>query len=353
MHSYFNRLRYIFDFKTRFTWQKFQLLRKKFYAQLWQEAAQNIGAEFTPWEDGYHRISRNGLTTFVKLSSVMLDNHLTLELMGNKTLTYKLLSEKGMRIPANLQFNSNEHHLAKKFLRDQGGAVVVKPEHGTGGGRGVTTDICDNFALKKAIMLAARYGSNLLLEEHIQGDSYRLLYLNGEFIDAIRRDPPRLVGDGKKNIKQLVKAEIQRRLETTPYQSMCPLFIDRDCKQALRKMGMTPATVLAKGQQINIKNTVNENSVSENHNVKNLVHPEIINMGRQLVKEFGVCFAGFDLICNDISIPLSASKGFINEINTTPGIHHHYLISNPSQGTAVAELVLEYMFSHKQGTLVL
>jgi len=353
MHNYISRLQYFLDFKTRLTWRKFQLLRSNFYAQLWQQAAVNIGAAFIPWEDGYHRISRNGLTTFVRLSNVMLDDYLLLELMGNKTLTYKLLSEKGKRIPAYLHYNSSTYHLAQEFLRDHGGSVVVKPARGTGGGRGITTDIRDDLALKKATTLAARYSGDLILEEHIQGDSYRLLYLDGEYIDAIRRDPPRLTGDGKQNINQLVKAENQRRLETVPYQSMSPLFIDRDCRLVLKKKGMTPETVLDNGQEIILKNTVNENSSFENHNIKHLIHPETIKMGSQLVKEVGVCFAGLDLISSDISIPLSESKGVINEINTTPGIHHHYLISNPDQGVAVAELVLNYMFNHEKGVMVL
>jgi hypothetical protein len=75
------------DVSTIYKWLQFLELHKEFYSDLWRKAAQNIGAEFSVWKFGYYRISRNGLTTVVEKSSVMLDDHLTLDIMGNKFLT--------------------------------------------------------------------------------------------------------------------------------------------------------------------------------------------------------------------------------------------------------------------------
>ena len=38
-------------------------------------------------------------------------------------------------------------------------------------------------------------------------------------------------------------------------------------------------------------------------------------------------FAGVDVITLDPSLPLEKSGGVINEINTNPGLHHHYVSS--------------------------
>jgi cyanophycin synthetase len=47
-------------------------------------------------------------------------------------------------------------------------------------------------------------------------------------------------------------------------------------------------------------------------------------------------FAGIDIITLDPSVPLSESGGVINEVNTTPGLHHHYNHANAdSSGPAV------------------
>ena len=73
----------------------------------------------------------------------------------------------------------------------------------------------------------------------------------------------------------------------------------------------------------------------------------------RIVKDLGVRFAGLDLICKDVSAPLSGNNGRIGEINTTPGIHHHYLVCDAANAVPVAELVLEEMFSKRQGVMIL
>jgi len=79
--------------------------------------------------------------------------------------------------------------------------AVVKPAYGTGAGRGVTTRIDSYKKLKQASYLAAAFKPQLLIEEQVSGDSFRLLYINGVFVDPIRRDPPVVVGDGQSSIK--------------------------------------------------------------------------------------------------------------------------------------------------------
>ena len=61
--------------------------------------------------------------------------------------------------------------------------------------------------------------------------------------------------------------------------------------------------------------------------------------------------SGVDVLCNDISEPLGRKNGLISEINTTPGLHHHYLIARPETGVRVAEALLEHMFKTGKGTL--
>ena len=72
---------------------------------------------------------------------------------------------------------------------------------------------------------------------------------------------------------------------------------------------------------------------------------------KNLVRDFGVKLAGLDVICKDISRPLDKSNGMISEINTTPGIHHHYLINEGTASVPVAELVLDHLFRQKQGVM--
>lgn len=357
------RLRFVSDLYNRmlrvsgvgmfFESRTFGSVRREFYDRLWRRAARNTGAEFTECKYGFHRIRRDGVTTIVNLSSVMLDDHLTLNVLGHKALTHELLAAKGYDVPAHCVYTLSQMQRAEMFLLRQGGSVVVKPASATGGGHGVTTGITTTSQLRQASRYASRFDPMLLIEEQLTGASYRLLYLNGKFIDAVRRDPPLVEGDGRHTIRQLVRIENQRRCRHRPFTALSPLVIDLDCRNALEKQGLSLSTRIEAGQTIKIKQTVNDNSATQNHNVREVIHPDIIHGGAKLVIDLGVHFSGIDLICSDISIPPSEGGTIFNEINTTPGIHHHYLLAEPEKGVPVAELVLEHIFSCRQGVMFL
>lgn len=333
---------------------EFRQLRQRYYQELWQVAAGNIGARARPWDFGFCRIDRDGLSAIVRQSSVMLDDHLTLEVMGNKALVYELMREKGYATPRHRRYTMRSLGRAEAFLGDDiQGPVVVKPASGTGGGRGVTTGIVDRADLRKASRLAARFDTELLVEEQLEGRSYRLLYLDGVFIDAIRRDPPIVTGTGRHTIRQLVARENRRRLTASVATALSPLRIDPDCRNKLRQMGLKPSSKPQAGQVVELKRAVNENGSRGNHTVTDQVHPETIAAGARLVTGLGVRLAGLDVLCRDISVPLGDGNGLISEINTTPGLHHHDLVADRSKRVRVAERLLSHMFETRQGVMTL
>jgi cyanophycin synthetase len=242
---------------------------------------------------------------------------------------------------------------AKAFLDEVAGPVVVKPVSGTGGGRGVTTGVADAHGLRGAAKLAARYDGDLLVEEQVSGTSYRLLFLDGQFLDAVRRDPPAVTGNGRDSIRRLIFTENDKRLNARPITALSPLRVDRDCLNTLRAQGLSPRAVPKPGERVTVKTAVNENSADGNHTVMDQVHPETVALGARLVQDLGVRFAGLDLICRDIRAPLTRANGCFNEVNTTPGVHHHYLVADPSRRAPVAEYVLEYMFRKHIGVMQL
>ena len=331
--------------------QAFRILRRAFYSSFWQEAAASVGASCEDWDFGYHRIARNGLSTLIHLSEVRLDDHLTLKLMGNKLVTYRLLAEQGLDVPRHVRCTPASLDPAHRLMAEIGRPLVVKPVSGTGGGQGVTTGITDAKSLRRAARLASRFNPDLIAEEQIEGASYRLLYLDGKIIDAIRRDPPRLVGDGKSTIRQLMKAETRRRLTGRPFTAMSPLRLDRDAQNYLAAHGLSPSNVPAAGEVIVVKRAVNENSAAENHVVLDEVHPATAALGARLVQNLGVRLAGLDVLCQNISQPLTRANGLIGEVNTTPGLHHHVLVSNPNNVAGVGAILLGHMFETRSGII--
>lgn len=351
MRRLYYRGRRLADVPAMLRYLEFRELRQRYYDEFWPQAASRIDARAEAWDDGYWRISKGGRTAIVKQYSVMLDSQVMLNVMGNKALTLSLLREKGCPIPAFHRFAMPMLAEAEAFLRSLARPVVVKPMSGTGGGQGVTTGIRSSQELRRAAKFASRFDTDLLIEEQLEGHSYRLLFLNGRYIDAVRRDPPAIAGDGRSSIKQLMSAETAKRLKDWPVTALSPLQIDADCLNCLTNRGLSLPNVPKAGEQVIVKRAVNENSHLQNHCVKDEVHPDTIALGSRIAKHLGVQLAGIDIICTDISKPLAETGGRIGEINTTPGLHHHYLLAEPQKGSPVAEILLDYMFSTGEGTM--
>lgn len=334
----------------------FKTLRREFYRELWRDAAMSVGAQATTQSGGLIRIARAGLVTFVDQSDLMLDSAVATRVMENKTLTYKLMASKGLRIPRHCSYDMSTLDRAVGFMRDINGPVVVKPADGTAGGYGVTTGIRSEGALRSASSHASQFHArnrSLLIEEQLYGASYRLLYLDGQFIDAVRRDSPAVTGDGKSTIRQLVRNENKQRRTLRPRSALSPLTLDQESLNTLAVQQLSPGSVPAADARVHVKRAVNQNAAAQNYVVRDQVNGDLIRAGSKLVQELGISFAGLDVTSHDISAPFEAGDTIFNEINTSPGIHHHYLVANPAARAEVAPRVLERMFAIRSGVIEL
>lgn len=332
---------------------RFQTLRRRYYDLLWPSLAQELGVSFRKWDDGFARLSRNGTEIIVRGPELRLDDYLTLRLMGNKALTYELMAEQGLAVPRHLRFRITDWRTGLAFMEELGRPVVVKPNFGTGGGRGVITGITSPAQFKRAAVSAARFDPDLIVEEQVEGESWRLLFLDGRLLDAVRRDPPRIVGDGLRSIAALVRAENEERLKGHPFRALSPIRIDRECAGYLAAQGFSPRSVPASGETVILKRAVNENARTENHSLTGKVHPATIAACATLAANLGVRLAGIDIIARNIAHPLDRANGIIGEINTTPGLHHHDLVSEQEPGRSVLATLLQEMFDRKAGTIAL
>lgn len=347
---FFRRASLLADLPFVFRTLKYRGIRRNFYREYWCQAATDIGAE---WEDlggGWYRITRQGLHTFVRDHQLMLDSALMLDLMGDKAKTLSLLKGLGRLLPASCAFSVRDMKPARDLLETHG-RIVVKPSFGTGGGRGVTTGVETEEALLDAARYAARFSGKLVAEEQVTGHNYRLLYLNGQFIDAVRRDPPTVFGDGTSSIRQLINRENRARLESSPALALSPLVVDRDARLYMKKNGLSLGTRPASGAKVQIKQAINENNRFGNWAVGETVSEHIRISCGKICSALGVQLAGVDLYCHDITGPFHPDNCTIGEINTTPGLHHHVLVANPMKSEPVAERILDLMFHNRNGVM--
>jgi cyanophycin synthetase len=313
------------------------------YVDLWRHAAEAVSAEFVALPGGLCQLRRGQRVTRTCDQLVMLDDPVTLRIAGDKALVHQLLSSHGLPVPAYREFHWTKLADAAAFLREQGRPCVVKPKYGTGGGAGVTTGVRTPAELTLAAAYGAVFCSELLIEQQVPGDSYRLLYLDGELLDAVRRRLPSVVGDGRSTIAQLIAAENRRRVRVAHRALVDAVPMDLDCRWALRAAGWRLGSVPPRGQEVVVRGANRMGGETENESARAILGDTLIAQGARAAAVLGVRLAGVDVITPDPRVGLEENGGVINEVNTTPALHFHYQVRNREEMVPVAIPILRLL----------
>jgi cyanophycin synthetase len=295
-----------------------------FYERAWRDAAAELGATYTALGSDIAEIELDGVRTRVMDNTTEIDGPVTLAVLSDKLLTYRVLQQDGIRVSRHQPFSLKDLSPALTFMRNSYRDCVVKPVAGTGGGRGVTTGITTPAQLAQAAAIAAVYCDDLMIEEQIDGDNYRLLYLDGELVDAFRRRPATVIGDGRSSVSKLLNDANNDRLKHGSGKSQVLITADLDMKRTLAKQNRTLRSVPADGQAVILKTVVNENAGADNTTAMRDLCDSIVEDGARACRALGVRFAGVDIITKDPSVPLHQSGGVMLEVNAPPNFYYHY-----------------------------
>jgi hypothetical protein len=311
--------------------------RADFYRAAWRGAAAHLDAEVEVLDKDVLAIRKNGQATRVFLNYTELDDPVSLRIAGNKPLVHKLLHERGIPVPEFREFTLKNIPEAAEFLRAHD-TCVVKPASGTGGGSGVTTGICTLRQLRKASVVAAGHGSGLVIEHQIPGANLRLLFLDGQLLDAIDRRPPTVTGDGRSTISRLVDAVNQRRLQAGFAVAQTVLKRDGDMRQTLAGQGLTLSSVPPESVVVQLKTVINDNTAEDNVCIVDTLHPAVIDVARDAAKAVGLRLAGVDIVTSNPSQCLAETGGVVLEVNSAPGLYFHYAGSKTRKPVAIPVL---------------
>ena len=319
--------------------------RVRFYRQTWNNAARELGVPTSSCDDGSVEVQLDQERIRLKGSHCSIDSDAVLELAGEKAHVYGLMTQAGLPAPEHCVFSLDELDTARAFLAAAPGPCVVKPAVNSAMGRGVMTNVRTADDLRRAAVSATAAGARvledaprlrglvavltktvpLLIERQVPGANYRLLFLDGELIDAIRRDPPSVVGDGTSTVGELIKAHNRDRLRAGDAWAQRLVTFDAELDQSLAEQGLGLAGVPAAGATVVVKNAVNETAPDHNHPAAGELCTAVIDEATAAVHLIGARLAGVDVITTDPGRSLVEAGGCILEVNTTPGLamHHH------------------------------
>ena len=248
----------------------------------------------------------------------------------DKWSTNKLIEKMGLPLPKWQIITSKEEidNIWNKYEKP----LVIKPT-GLTGGHGVTVGIDTKEKAYKALKYAQdacgskiskTWQTKIMIQEQAQGDDngadYRLLVINGKMKVCTKRIPAFITGDGENSIEELVNItnEDPRRNISNPAHILKPIEIDEPLKDLLKQQKLTLQSVPNKNQRIYVRNVASMSRGGITEDFTDKVSPEIKSIVESIASTLHVFAMGADIICNDISKPLTKDNGAILEVNTMP-----------------------------------
>lgn len=227
----------------------------------------------------------------------------------------------------------------KYGAHDLGFPLVIKPRGGSVA-RHVATDVKSEEDLKQAINNAIVYSPAFIIERFIRDSFvYRATVVDFDYVACVKQEPANVTGDGHSTIQELVYKKNKDKRRGEPHQKEFILYKlvmdDATEKLAIPREGET--VYLQKNPFLKLGGDLVE--------VTGKVHPDNIQLFKDVARFFDIRIVGIDFLVPDISLPWKTQRCAILELNSVPCIEmHHY----PSSGTAqnVAGAVVDLFFKY-------
>jgi cyanophycin synthetase len=276
---------------------------------------------------------------FIKASSLPFNSITAMAIADNKYLTKKVLLAN--KIDSPLSFRLKTSKSIKESVKNNNLLpCVLKPVFGAHGAD-VYTNIETEAELTRIlkILFKNQKKREILLEEYIQGNDYRVFVLNGKVEAVMQRIPAHVVGDGIHTIKQLVKRHNQNPLIGKGYEKpMFKIIIDDEVLRILKKQKKSLTYIPSRRETIFLRQNANISTGGIGKDVTDEIRNSIKQVAVSAANAIGLNAAGVDIIFDDLS-----KKPYVIEINASAGYDmHHY----PAVGKKrdVAGKILDYLF---------
>ena len=262
----------------------------------------------------------------------------------DKELTKRLLDAAGVPVPIGRPVTDIEDAWAA--MCEIASPVVVKPQDGNQG-KGVTVDVSTREQLESAYAAAAEISEEVLIERYIPGHDFRLLVVGNQMVAAARRDPPLVVGDGARTIKELVdQVNSDPRRGDGHATSLTKIRFDDIASERLAEQGYTQDSVPPKGARVVLRNNANLSTGGTATDVTDDVHPHLAASAVAAAQMVGLDICGVDMICDNVHLPMEELGGGVVEVNAAPGLRMH-LQPSYGKGRAVGDAIIANMFDSK------
>lgn len=276
---------------------------------------------------------------YIKTTSFPVNNQPSCTIANNKFLTKKIL--KGFHIPMPKSWLVRTRSEAKKLiLAKKMFPCVLKPAEGAHGHRVYANiESFPEFCGLLPLVFTQPIGhNNILIEEYIKGKDYRLLVVGDKVSAAMERVPAHVVGNGRSNIRQLIREFNQNPLVGKKYEKpLCRIVMNGEVKRNLTKLGKKFTSIPLNKEKVFLRQNANISTGGIGKDATDEVCPSVKKLAVRATKAIDMVISGVDIIYNEES-----GKAYVLELNDTPGIdiHHYPAFGKPRP---VADDIVEYL----------
>ena len=313
---------------------------------LFDAIQQGVEFEVLDRQDQFLKLKFDKHVEYVKNGNMTSkDSYISTLVMENKTVTKKILHQHGFRVPMGEEYNDIQDALhAYEFFASK--PFVVKPKTTNYGlGISIFQEGTTYEDYEKAVTLAFKEDTSVLVEEFLSGTEYRFFVLDGRVLAVMERVAANIKGDGTQTIEELVHQKnrdpLRGRDHRTPLESIQLGELEI---LMLKGQGYQLRSIPKNGEVIYLRENSNVSTGGDSIDVTDHISEDYKKIATDAVSALGATISGIDLIIEDKERPASSKDAYgILEANFNPSMYMHVY---PYSGTSrrVTMNVLRYLF---------
>lgn len=296
--------------------------------------------------ENFISISNSNIVEYVKQATkTSKDTYITALLMENKEVTKNILAKHNVNVPKGEVYSNID--LAKSdFALYEDKQIVIKPKTTNFGlGISIFKNKFDKVEYEKALELAFKEDKSILIEEFIAGKEYRFLIIDNEVVGVLHRVPANIIGDGIKNIKDLVEEKNKDYLRGKGYvKPLEKIKLGELEKLFLQNQGLTFKYIPKDKEIVYLRENSNISTGGDSLDFTDEMHASYKEIALNAAKAVEAKITGIDIMIKDINEKANLKNHSIIEMNFNPAIHIHcypYKGKNRNAGEKLLNLLFK------------
>ncbi|MEC5423768.1 bifunctional glutamate--cysteine ligase GshA/glutathione synthetase GshB [Virgibacillus sp. C22-A2] len=307
---------------------------------------QGIQVEILDRQDQFLKLQLKDHVEFVKNGNMTSkDSYVSTLIMENKTVTKKILHQHGFRVPNGEEYNDIDYALRSYDLFSSKPFVVKPKTTNYGLGISIFKEGANYEDYLKAITLAFKEDSSILVEEFLNGTEYRFFVLNDKVCAVLSRVPANIKGDGKHTIEELVMQKnrdpLRGRDHRTPLESIQLGELEN---LMLKGQGYRMDSIPKNDEIVYLRENSNISTGGDSIDVTDQIPDDYKKIAVDAVSELGAKICGIDLIIENTEVPAANKNTYgIIEANFNPSMYMH-IYPYKGESRRLTMHIIHYLF---------